>query len=136
MGHLRIYILERYRLALVLVLIALAMKALVPTGYMLGSNGKVLTIEICGDATGGAKAMQIVIPGGGKSSDNKGDHNKAAGTCPWLALSMGAIEGADFALLALALAFILLLGFAPVRAPVLAGQAHIRPPLRGPPVFA
>lgn len=120
------------RLALLLVVCALALKALVPAGFMLGQHGTVLTIEICADASGSALTKQIVIP----QPDTKQGHEKDANVCPYAALGFAALTGADAALLALALAFILALGFAPAATLPLRRIPFLRPPLRGPPVLA
>jgi hypothetical protein len=49
---------------------------------------------------------------------------------------MAGLGGVDMALLALALAFILALGFAPLRPARAASTRFLRPPLRGPPAGA
>jgi hypothetical protein len=76
----RAFLRTNRRLALGLVVLALVIKALVPAGYMLGGplgdKAHVLTIAICGDASGGPLTQQIVVPSDGKS----GDHAKAEGT--------------------------------------------------------
>lgn len=124
----------RYRaLALVLVLATLCMKALVPTGFMIGQNSKVLTVQICDDAFGNHAVKQIAIPMKDGSSDSTGKQGK--GDCPFSSLSMASMTGADPALLALALAFILALGFAPTRTSHLKRVSYLRPPLRGPPAL-
>jgi hypothetical protein len=132
---LRAFLRTNRRLALALVALALVIKALVPAGYMLGGpmgdGARILTIAICADATGGAVTKQIAVPADGKS-----DHAKAAGTCAWGVLAMAALSGADVLLLAAALAFILALGLTPSRPVVRLQRSHLRPPLRGPPVFA
>ena len=46
---------------------------------------------------------------------------------------MASLGGADPLIVTLAIAFALLLGFAPVRPPALVRAGHLRPPLRGPP---
>ncbi|MFA7601897.1 MAG: DUF2946 family protein [Novosphingobium sp.] len=120
------------RLALLLVLCALALKALVPAGFMPGQQGTTITIEICADASGSIAAQQIVIP----RADAKQDHGKDGTACSYAALGFAALAGADAALLALALAFILALGFAPAVMPPLRRIAFLRPPLRGPPATA
>jgi hypothetical protein len=119
------------RLALGVVLLAVLIKALVPAGYMLSDKGHVLTVAICGDASGQALTKQIVLP-----SDGKSDHAKAEPGCAWGLLAMAALHGADVLLLALALAFILALGLAPIRPAPPSRGAYLRPPLRGPPAFA
>ena len=53
--------------------------------------------------------------------------------CPYTALGHASLAGADPALLATALAFILALAFAPLAPARLSRIPHIRPPLRGPP---
>ena len=124
----------RYRaLALVLVLATLCMKALVPTGFMIGQNSKVLTVQICDDAFGNHAVKQIAIPMKDGSSESGSKQGK--GECPFTSLSMASMSGADPALLALALAFILALGFVPTRAAHPERLFHLRPPLRGPPAL-
>jgi hypothetical protein len=131
----RAFLRTNRRLAFGLVALALVIKALVPTGYMLsgplGDGAHVLTIAICGDVSGGPLTKQITVPADGKS-----DHAKAAGSCAWGVLAMAALGGADVLLLALALAFILALGLAPSRPTARPQRTYLRPPLRGPPAFA
>ena len=86
-------------------------------------------MRICADASGAKMTRQIVLPQTGQS----GDHAKADGACPYAALGMAAATGADAALLAIALGFILALGFAPIPAIPRSDPLHLRPPLRGPP---
>lgn len=123
-------------LALTLVLAAFAMKALVPGGYMVAVQGKVLTVAICGDGSSGHLTAQLTIPMQGDPAPGQGGHAKAEGACPYSALSFASLGGSDPVLLALALAFIVALGLLP-RIPRPLGQTpYLRPPLRGPPVFA
>ena len=127
---------HRHRLlALLLVVLALAIKAAVPAGYMLHQNGTVLTVEICADASGGTVTRQIVLPQSGAPADSKAGHDKSPATCPYAALSHAALAGADAVLLALALTFILALGFTPAPALPLRRATFLRPPLRGPPAL-
>ncbi|MBV1691258.1 DUF2946 family protein [Novosphingobium sp. G106] len=128
---------HRHRLlALLLVVLVLAVKAAVPAGYMVGQHGKVLTVEICADASGGTVTKQIVIPQSGTPADGKSAHDKAPATCPYAALGYASLAGADGLLLALALAFILALGFATAPRLPLRRIFFLRPPLRGPPALA
>lgn len=134
MSRFRVHILAHARLTLVLLALALAMKALVPAGFMLSaSNERVLTVTICVDASGMPKQMQIAIPNKDEAS---GDHANAADTsqpCAFSGLGFGALGGTDPVVLAGALAFIILLGFAPPRVLPLRDIPFLRPPLRGPP---
>jgi hypothetical protein len=132
MHAMRAFVRSRRRFAALVVALALAMKALVPAGYMIWQQDKVLTITICADASGTKIVKQIMLPQSGQT----GEHAKAEGACPYAALGMAALSGADAALVAGALGFILPLGFAPVRVQPRAGPLHLRPPLRGPPALA
>jgi hypothetical protein len=129
----RTFLLRHRAVAILVVMAALCMKIVVPTGFMIGQNSKVLTIQLCHDGLGEAVVKQLVIPMKGDSSDSNGKQGK--GECPFASLSMASMTGADPALLAIALAFILTLGFAPVRPARLERVFHIRPPLRGPPAL-
>lgn len=133
MNHLRAFLLHHRAMALMLVVMALCMKALVPTGYMVGQAGRTLTIEFCSDGQTEVAAKQIVIPMKDGSDDSSGDHGQAKGDCAFSALSMASLGGAQPDLLADALSFILTTGFAPPVAPVLQSTFDLRPPLRGPP---
>jgi hypothetical protein len=127
---------HRHRLlALLIVVLALAVKAAVPAGYMPALHGTVLTVEICADASGGTVTKQIVIPRSGAPADSKSAHEKAP-FCPYAALGFASLTGADIALLALALAFIMALGFATAPPVPLRRIEFLRPPLRGPPLLA
>jgi hypothetical protein len=133
MHALRAFFLRHRALALAVVALALAMKALVPTGYMVGGDAHRMTVRICDGVAGHDDAQVITLPG------HKDDAAKIAHdhqVCPYSALAHAGLGGADPFLLAIALAFILLLGFAPVRAPDLRAWARALPPTRGPPVRA
>ncbi|MBA4756108.1 MAG: hypothetical protein EPO45_18135 [Sphingobium sp.] len=134
MSVMRALLMRHRALALLVVMAALCMKIIVPTGFMIGQNSKVLTIQLCHDGLGGVITKQLVIPmkdGGDESGQKQGK-----GECPFAALSMASLAGADLSLLALALAFILALGFAPTRINFPKRVSHLRPPLRGPPALA
>jgi hypothetical protein len=127
MSALRAFLFRHRLLALWLVAAALCVKMVVPAGFMVSSDAKVLTIRICADSMGNDGIAKVAVPMTGTAGKS------AKGECAFGALSMAMAAGADPALLALALAFILLLGFAPVPAPRLQRLARLRPPLRGPP---
>lgn len=128
-------LLMRHRvLALVVAMTALCMKLLVPQGYMIGPDSRLLSVQICNEIAGGQLVKQIAIPmkNGGDESGSKQVKND----CPFSSLTMSSMTGAAPALLALALAFILALGFAPSPIPLPGRLFHLRPPLRGPPALA
>jgi len=134
MTRLRALICDHARLTLVLLALALAVKAVVPAGFMLSAGGdRFLTVTICSDASGSPKQMQIAIPG---KRDTGGDHSDAASKathCAFSGLGNSALGGTDPLLLAVALAFILLIGFAPLPALPARDIPFLRPQLRGPP---
>ena len=130
----RALLLRHRALALLVVMAALCMKIVVPTGFMIGQNSKVLTVQICNEAIGNHAWKQIVIPM--KESGGDSDRKQGKVDCPFASLSMASMTGADPALLALALAFILALGFAPARTSLPKRVSYLRPPLRGPPALA
>ena len=135
MNLVRTYFLRHRALAILLVMATLCMKVFVPAGFMIGQDSKVLTVQLCNDGLGHSLTKQIAIPMNGEPSDSSGKHGKADGACPFSALSMASLSGADSALLAIALAFILALAFAPTQVAVPKRVFHLRPPLRGPPAI-
>ncbi len=140
MASLRAFLCAHRRFAALLLALAICMKALVPAGFMLGSDVTVLTVQICADASGGKLVKQVIVPHSGstagKSGETRGDGGKGSATCPYAGLGMAGLSGADPVLLALALAFILALGFLPLSAAPPRRISHVRPPLRGPPALA
>ena len=135
MNLVRTFILRQRALTILLVLATLCMKVWVPAGFMIGQDSKVLTVQLCNDGLDHNLTKQIAIPMNGEPGDSGGKHEKADGACPFSALSMASLSGADQALLAVALAFILALAFAPTRTAVPKRVFHLRPPLRGPPAI-
>lgn len=136
MGALRSFLLKNRRFALALAAVALAFKALVPAGYMVASADRVLTIAVCADASGQQMTRQIAVPRSAQHAPSSGSETKTGTPCAFSALSMAALGGADALQLALALAFIVALGFLAPRRVRLSRLVHLRPPLRGPPAFA
>lgn len=132
MNQLRQILRRHSRLALLVLAMALVVKATIPVGYMIGAGAdRELTIQICGGQAG--QSMTLVVPG---KPDSAG-HDAAfqATHCPFAGNGAPALAAADPVLLAAALLFVLLLGFAPWRAPELVRHAYRQPPPRGPPAL-
>lgn len=134
MNRLRALFRDHARLTLVLLALALAIKAAVPSGFMLASSGdRFLTVTICSDASGTPKQMQIAIPGKQAAGGDQSDMADTGPVCAFSGLGHFALGGADPVLLATALAFILLIGIAPLPSLALRDVPFLRPQLRGPP---
>lgn len=133
MTLLRALIRDHRGIAMLLLALTLCVKALVPQGYMIGGGQKLLTVQLCLDGIR-HQTVQIALPSDDSSrrADSRST-DKSTEHCAFTALNMGALGGADAPLLALALLFILALGFAPVHAPRPRHVHYLRPPLRGPP---
>jgi hypothetical protein len=138
MFRLRALIRDHARLTLVLLVLALAVKAAVPAGFMVSASGdRFLTVTICSDTRGTTEQVQIALPG--KPDAGGGDYPGAGGKathCAFAGLGHPALGGADPLLLAAAAAFILLIGMAPFPALPRRDHPFLRPQLRGPPAAA
>ena len=135
MSTLRILILNHRTLALLLLAMTLCVKALVPAGFMVDRKAMVLTVSICADGLGTSTTQQMVIPMKPDSASHGSDHGKPDGNCAFTSLGSGALAAVDPMLLAVALLFILSLGFVGVlqRRPLVA--LRLLPPAQGPPHF-
>lgn len=138
MHGIRAFCLANRRLAAFAVALALCMKVLLPAGFMLsssfdGSSDKVLTLTVCHSGSEAPAVANVTVPLEGKAQ-GKDLQGKADGHCPYSSLSMTALGGASAPLLAIALAVILALGLSPARHLPFGQIAHLRPPLRGPPL--
>ncbi|MEP2101286.1 MAG: hypothetical protein ABJP02_01530 [Parasphingorhabdus sp.] len=108
------------------------MKALVPNGYMVSADNKTITVKIC---NGLDNAQQTVeIPMASDTSDHDSGSDKTEEACSASSVSQSAMTAADPIQLALALAFIMVVGLKPDSAISRDGTSRLRPPLRGPPV--
>ena len=131
MHRFRALFLHNRRLAVLLVALALCMKAFVPAGYMLDGHASVLTVHICGDSLAQPVTRLLTIPTSGHGDDSQKSH--ADSPCQFSGLGHAMLGGGDSLQLLIALAFILAVGFAPIAASAFERFHHLRPPLRGPP---
>lgn len=119
-------------LAATIIVLALAMRAIVPSGFMVMNNSKTFTIGLCNDM---AATATLTIPMKKDASGTAGkEQGKGDGVCPYAGGAHAAIGGADPLLLAAAIAFVLAIAirFVPIARP--APIARLRPPLRAPPL--
>jgi len=126
MNRLRHIIRDHRLLACLLFAAALAMRVLVPAGFMPVASGG-LAVEFCSGS--GPVTMVMEFPG----VPGKAEH-KADSPCAFGALAAPGLAGADPIQLAIALALIALVALF-WAAPVPVHRAtHLRPPPQGPPL--
>ncbi|WP_068076332.1 hypothetical protein [Novosphingobium lentum] len=128
--------------------LALMVRVLVPAGYMPGLVDGSVTLELCsgyGPQAPLATAMptagmdhammdHATMDHGAMGHGGKGHHSAHADTpCPFAAAALPVIGGTDAVLLAVALAYIIAMGWRPVARRKPRTAPRLRPPLRGPP---
>lgn len=123
-------ILSHRGFAAALIALALAMKLVVPAGFMPVERSGKIVVMVC---TGmGQQQVEIDVPGMPAKQD--GATRVAGQPCAFAGLGLDMMPGVDPVLLAGALAFILALGFVGVAVPPLGRARLLWPPMRGPPV--
>ena len=134
MNRIRHLFKSRPALAIWLFAFALAMKALVPAGYMLAPSSKFLTVAVCSGTN--MAPVSIEVPMAPKAPATGDSDMAGKGVCPFSTLGHAGLSATDPVLLAAAILFILALGFLPVPPGLRATPPYLRPPLRGPPLTA
>lgn len=139
MTTLRALFRDHRSLALLLMAMALAVRALMPPGMMPGSapgaGEKRFTIQLC---TAGLDrhTAQIVLPLEKPSRPDAPHHDgKTDQHCAFSSLAMGALGGADGPVPVLALRPAPARTFAPAAPAEPMAHPYLRPPLRGPPIL-
>lgn len=126
-------LLAQRHLAVLICAAALALKLLVPTGYMIdGSHGRI-AVTICSGT--GPVTMMMEMPGMDHSmlDHGKKDHGKAEMPCAFAGLSAAMTGAIDPIQIAALIAFVMALGLVAMVPPVPSRPVYLRPPLRGPP---
>lgn len=128
---LRRLIMDNHALAGALIALALAMKMLVPAGFMPTiSNGQIV-VSVC---TGmGAAKMVMSVPGFEHGKPGDSQHGKSEPPCAFSGLSAPSLSATDPVLLALAILFVMALVRRPMARLAAAAAPYLRPPSRGPP---
>lgn len=111
--------------------LALALKTLLPGGFMTVAQGKTMTVMLCSGT--GPASITVQVP---MESDHQPDSGKAADThCAFSALGSPALAAADPVLLEAALLFAFVLALLAPTLPLVQRPSYLRPPLRGPPAI-
>jgi len=139
MGAVRHFIFGHRMLATLVVAAALAMKLLVPAGFMPELSGGRITLQICSGLASAPMAM--AMPAMSAMSSHVGDdrrqnnhpQNRADAPCAFAGLALAALAAVDPIQLRLAIAFLAAIGMRPAPARRVPGGGYLRPPLRGPP---
>lgn len=131
----RLFLAHRHFAALICVA-ALALKLLVPSGYMVSGEHGRIAVTICSGvapqpASMDMPGMQNDMADHGKSKD----HGKAEMPCAFSSLMAQALGAIDPVLLVAAIAFVMGLALSPTRSIARPAIPYLRPPSRGPPAF-
>ncbi|WP_294321440.1 hypothetical protein [uncultured Sphingomonas sp.] len=148
MSRVRRLFLTHNALAALVIAVALLMKAVVPAGFMpMLVEGRVV-IALCSGfgpvppiAAGSAMAgmhhgTAMDAAHGAHDRKDGGQHDNKPQPCAFSGLSAPSLGGADPVVLAIAIAFVLMLGLRIVVALPVRRAVRLRPPLRGPPGIA
>ena len=114
---------------------ALALKLLVPTGYMISNDHGRIAMTICSGVE--SQRMMVSMPGMHHGSDGEGspmDSGKSDMPCSYASMASAALDSIDPIQLGAFLAFLLATVFHVTVFPVAPRALYLRPPLRGPPV--
>ena len=117
-----------------IVVAAMAMRILVPVGFMPTESGHAMTMELCPGYA--AMAMATPAPAHHTPDGRHGKDGKSEAPCAFSGLSAPAVRGADFPILLLALTFLMGLGVLSDAPVVVRSCVRLRPPPRGPPLPA
>ncbi|MDB5687427.1 MAG: hypothetical protein JWR77_2016 [Rhizorhabdus sp.] len=128
MGILRAFFRRHAALALLIVVMAIGLRAVMPAGYMANVSAQGITVELCSGVAG--QTMTISLPGVHRSGDT--DKSHADSPCAFAGLGLATLPAIDPFVLAIAIAFVMAAIFR-VALPPVDAPAFLRPPLRGPP---
>lgn len=131
MHRLRLFWTRHAGLTAWLVAATLAMKLLVPSGFMPVASAHAVTIQPCSGF--GPEQIMAAMPGMDHPDHGKAGPRGKDMPCGFAGLSLPTLGGAGTALLALAIAYIMAVAFRPEGRCRIPSLPHLRPPLRGPP---
>ena len=79
---------RHFALALLVLFAGLAMRGIVPAGYMVSGNASGPVIKVCGGASGASVALRV-----GRKGDDGASRHAAEGACPYSVLAFGSLSG-------------------------------------------
>lgn len=138
MSALRRLVLTHRHFAVVICIAALALKLLIPSGYMISTVQGRLAITTCPGVAPEPVTMSTVMPG---MHGDMAEHGKSRGSdggampCAFAGLSAQALGAVDPVMMIAAIAFVMAVGSRPMRLRARPPTPYLRPPLRGPPAL-
>lgn len=134
----RLVLAHRHFAALICVA-ALALRIVIPTGYMISVDHGRMTVTSCSGIARQQPSAAMDMPGMDHAMPDHGtskDHSKAGMPCAFAALSAQALGALDPDLLVAALAFVAMLALYGWSPTIVRSAPYLRPHLRGPPRVA
>lgn len=136
MQALRRLVLAHSHLAALICVAALALRILVPTGYMIAVDHGRIAMTLCSGVAQPQPSMAMDMPGMDHTMSEHGkskEHGKAEMPCAFSSLSAQALGAVDPTLLVVALAFVAALALHSLSPTIIRAAPYLRPHLRGPP---
>jgi hypothetical protein len=127
---------QQRSLVIAILALALFVRAVIPAGFMVAPSSLKLTVQVCADGASGQTSVQIEVPLSKGGQRDKSDHGQKSRPCAFSALSMASMAGDHRPLLIVALATIVATIITNCASHLQQQAHHLRPPLRGPPLFA
>ena len=131
MGLLRRLLAQRYLVTL-LCCAVLALKVVVPAGFMVSADDGRITVKLCSGTVGAPAELLIPVKRDSGMPDTQHREQHAV-PCPYASLAFSALNAVDPIQLARLVAFILAVGLVGMALPSREQPVYLRPPLRGPP---
>lgn len=138
MSAFRRLILAHSQIAALICVAAMALRLVIPTGYMVSNDHGRVAITLCSGVVAHQPSMTMDVPGMDHAMPEHGkskEHGKAEMACAFSSLSSQALGGADPVLLLEALAFAVAMALHATSRSIIPAAPYLRPPLRGPPLF-
>lgn len=138
MQVLRRLILAHSQIAALICVAAMALRLVIPTGYMVSNDHGRVAITLCSGVVAQQPSMTMDMPGMDHAMPEHGrskEHGKTEMPCAFSSLSAQVLGGADPILLIAALALVAAMALHAVPRPRIPATPYLRPPLRGPPLF-
>ncbi|WP_230781681.1 DUF2946 family protein [Sphingomonas sp. Leaf37] len=123
-------------LAALICVAALALRILIPTGYMISVDQGRVAVTLCSGVAQQLPSMTMDMPGMDHTMPDHGkskDHGKAEMPCAFSSLSAQVLGAVDPSLLVAALAFVAALALHSLSQAIIREAPYLRPHLRGPP---